>query len=492
LPELLGEVRNTIERCELLAYGDGVVIGVSGGPDSLCLLHLLRRLQHKYNLQLHVAHLHHGARGAAADGDARFVADLADQWGLPCTVEQRDVPGIAAASRAAFEETARRVRYAFLASVASEVGATRIAVGHTADDQAETVLMHLLRGSGLAGLRGMLPSAPLGHYRLLEGIPPAAARSIQLIRPLLRVSRRDVELYCAEQGLAPRFDRSNLDTTYFRNRLRHKLLPTLETYNPRIRQRLCHTAQVLASEYDLLARMRTEAWERVVAAECETYISFDRAAWRDLPVALQRATIRRAAYQLRQSLRDVGFVHVEKAREAALEGDTGTEATLPQGLALTVGYETLTLADRGDIGPPPDEPLLWSQEPVGVEIPGTTVLPDSGWQLRSERLDNWDLEEIPGGGRWQAVLDEDRLPPTLALRPRRRGDRFQPLGMDGHGMRLSALMINLKIPAAWRDQIPLLAGDDQIVWVCGRRLAHGFEVTPETSHAVRVTFERIR
>ena len=167
---VLQQVRRTIERTGLLVPGDGVVVGVSGGPDSLCLLHVLLHLREEYCLHLHVAHLHHGARGADADADAEFVATLAAEWGLPVTVEQQDVPALARAHKLAFEETARRLRYAFLARVAREAGAHKIAVGHNADDQAETVLMHFLRGAGPAGLRGMLPLTPLTDYRLLSQI----------------------------------------------------------------------------------------------------------------------------------------------------------------------------------------------------------------------------------------------------------------------------------------------------------------------------------
>ena len=351
--------------------------------------------------------------------------------------------------------------------------------------------MHLLRGSGLAGLRGMLPTTPLGDYRLVGRLPAGAAPSLQLIRPLLHTPRLDIERYCSEQGLNPRFDRSNLDTTLFRNRLRHELLPILESYNPRVHQRLCHTAQVLAADYEVLAGLRRQAWEEVVRAESDSSVTFDRTAWRDLPVALQRATLRQAAYRLRRSLRDVNFIHVENARELAVEGETGTRATLPQALVLTLEYETLTMADDGASGPPPDEPLLWSEQEIGVQLPGTTALPDSAWRLRSERLAACDAVEIAAAAPWQAVLDEDRLPSPIVLRPRQRGDRFRPLGMEGHTVRLSELMINLKIPAVWRDHVPLLSGPGQIIWVCGRRIAHGFAVTPHTRRPVKLSFERV-
>jgi tRNA(Ile)-lysidine synthase len=493
LTELLRQVRRTIERYDLLVAGDGVVVGVSGGPDSLCLLHVLRHLREEYHLRLHVAHLHHGTRGADSDADAEFVAALAAEWGIPVTVERQDVPALARARRMTLEEMARRVRYAFLARVAGDVGASKIAVGHNADDQAETVLMHLLRGAGPAGLRGMLPLTPITDYRMLE--PLTDRRTLHpapcIIRPLLHVPRSDVERYCADHGLAPRFDRSNLDTTYFRNRLRHELLPLLESYNPNVRARLCHTAAVVADDYALLTQLREQAWATVVREERESAIVFDQAGWQALPVALQRATLRQAAYRLRSTLRDVDFVHVENARRVGVSGETGAQATLPMGLALTVGYDTLTMGDAGDVGPPPDEPLLWSVEPLPVQVPGKTVLPRSEWALEAELLQDWDVGQIAGHpDPWMAHLDLDALAGPLVLRPRRRGDRFRPQGMEGHRVKLSAFMTNAKIPRAWRDHVPLLTARDDVVWVCGRRIGEGVTVGPETRRVARLRFER--
>jgi tRNA(Ile)-lysidine synthase len=507
LTDVLNQVRRTIEAYGLLAPGDGVVVGVSGGPDSLCLLSCLLRLREQYGLRLHVAHLHHGARGADADADAEFVTALAAEWGLGVTVEKRDVPALARAHKLAFEETARRVRYVFLARVAGEIGGHKIAVGHNADDQAETVLMHFLRGAGPTGLRGMLPLTPITDYRLLTPLvpspsslapspsPPSPSSSplapIVLIRPLLEVPRAAIEAYCAAHALTPRFDRSNLDTTYFRNRLRHELLPLLETYNPNVRARLCHTAAVVAADYELLAQLRERAWAEVVQEEREAAIVFNKVTWRALPVALQRATLRQAAYRLRGSLRDVDFVHVEHARRVGLTGETGAQATLPMGLALTVGYDTLTVGDAGDAGPPPDEPLLWSAEPLPVHLPGATSLPQSEWTLRADVLEEWDAAQIAANpDPWTAYFDADALAGPLALRPRCRGDRFRPQGMGGHSLKLSALLINLKIPRAWRDHVPLLAAGDEIVWVCGRRLGEKVTIGPGTRRVAQLRFER--
>jgi tRNA(Ile)-lysidine synthase len=497
LADVLRRVRLTIENHALFVRGDTVVVGVSGGPDSLCLLHLLLRLREEYDLRLHVAHLHHGARGVDADADAEFVAALALEWGLPVTVERRDVPSLAREHRLAFEEAARRVRYAFLAQVAGEVGARKIAVAHNADDQAETVLMHFLRGAGPAGLRGMLPATLITDYRMLgplreqdAGILPPASCTV-IIRPLLEVPRVDIEGYCAEQDLNPRFDRSNLDTTYFRNRLRHELLPLLETYNPNVRTRLCHTAAVVAADYELVARLREQAWGDTLRDERGTSVAFDREAWRALPVALQRAVLRRAVYRLRSSLRDVDFVHIEDARLLGLNGEAGAQATLPAGLVLTMGYDTLTVGDEGDVGPPPDGPLLWSDGPLAVQVPGTTSLPQSEWVLRVELLEEWDLRQVTSNpDPWMAYLDADALAGPVMLRPRRRGDRFRPQGMEGHSVKLSAFLVNRKFPRAWRDRVPLLAVGETILWVCGQRTGEGATIEAETQRVARVWFER--
>jgi len=497
-----------------------VVVGVSGGPDSLCLLHVLRRLRENLDLSLHVAHLNHGTRGEASDADARFVRSMADTWNLSVTVERRDVPALADEHGLAFEEAARRVRYAFLDRVARKVNASRIAVGHNADDQAETVLMHILRGSGLSGLRGMLPLTPLRDYRLVppfeEGrqwgtgkeasgdrIPPAGQvlergtrdcrdrSSSSLIRPLLGVSRRAIEDYCADHGLHPRFDRSNLDTTYFRNRLRHGLLPELEHYNPRIKERLHHLAEVATGDYAILARARREAWDTVVTKERRHAVVFNQASWQALPIALQRATLRQAACRLRRGLRDVTFVHIENAREVAMEGETGKASTLPMGLELRVGYETLTIGEAGEAGPPPEEPLLWQDDPMPVALPGTTPLPETDWILTARRLDQWSMVDIRSPDHpWCAYLDAQALVKPLVLRPRRPGDRIQPLGMGGRHAKVSDLMINLKIPEAWRDHVPLLVAGGKVLWLCGHRISETARVDEETDKIVRFQFER--
>ncbi len=507
---LVARVRRAIERHSLLAPGETVVVGVSGGPDSLCLLHVLRRLSPEINLNLHVAHLNHQMRGEEADADATFVAGLAADWELPVTIERVDVPALARAHKLAPEEAARRARYAFLAWVAEQIGARSIAVAHNADDQTETVLMHWLRGAGLAGLRGMLPATPLGDLRLEIGdiVPfghwglatePSSLKSqvsnlqsLTLIRPLLEVPRADIEAYCAGHHLQPRFDRSNLDTTYFRNRLRHELIPYLETYNVNIREVLRRSASVIAADYDLLRDQLEAAWGQVVREGSDRALTFDLAAWRALPLALKRSTIREAIHRLRRALRNIDFVHVENAVEILADGETGDQVTLPQGLMLTISYDTFTVADR-DYRVLPDLPLLLTSDSVPVLVPGRTRLPESPWTLRARVSSRSAIpaEALTAARGWEAYLDAAVVGSSPALRTRRPGDRFCPLGMGGRSKRLNEFMINEKIPAPWRAHIPLLVnGEGQIVWVCGWRPDERARVTESTQQVVWLRFER--
>jgi tRNA(Ile)-lysidine synthase len=444
-------------------------------------------------------------RGAEADADAAFVAALAADWGLAVTVEVANVPALARADRMAPEEAARRARYAFLTRVAVRSAARTIAVAHNADDQVETVLMHFLRGSGLAGLRGMLPAAPLGDMRLEIGdsvgagqSPISDLQSLNLIRPLLDIPRADIEAYCTQHDLHPRFDRSNLDTTYFRNRLRLDLIPYLETYNPNIREVLRRTAAVITADHDLLHQELDITLERVVRSEAERAIVFDLAGWRALPLALQRSTLREAIHRLRRALRNIDFVHVEHAIDILSEGETGAQVTLPQGLMLTIGYDTFivsgghagTVADEA-YQELPDLPLLSPGQVVPLAVPGRTPL--AGWVVTAEMLPGRALSDrqLAAARGWEAYLDAAALGPSPALRTRRPGDRFDPLGMQGRSKRLNEFMINEKIPAAWRDFIPLLVDQaDHIVWVCGWRPAERARVTRGTQQVVHLRFIR--
>ncbi len=477
--DVLQTIRQTILEHKMLQRGETVVAGVSGGPDSLCLLHAMRALRHDLEVHLHVAHLEHGIRGRESLADAAFVQELAHSWSLPVTVDQADVPAYAEEHRLAMEEAARRVRYLFLGRVAQATGAGSTAVAHNADDQVETILMHWMRGSGLGGLRGILPVQSLGAEAWWPG--PA----LRVVRPLLEVPREQIEAYCRQHGLRPRFDRSNLDLTYHRNRIRHELIPHLESFNPRIREVLRRSAKAIADDYEYLHLQALEAWERL-AREEEGTISFPLEPWQSLHPSLQRQLLRESIRRLRSSLRDITWTHVEQARAGIDKLDTGGRITLPQGLSLIRGYDDFVIGEERAL---PDQPLLYDG-PLAMQVPGLTPLPSSLWFLNSQIIERDQLptEALDNPDPWQAYCDFHRTGSDLILRGRQAGDRFQPLGMGGRSKSLTDFMIDAKVPQHIRDLLPLVVSPGHIVWAAGYRLDDRVKVTSQTSQVLHLWF----
>jgi tRNA(Ile)-lysidine synthase len=304
-----------------------------------------------------------------------------------------------------------------------------------------------------------------------------------LVRPLLGIPRRDIERYCAEHGLEPRFDRSNEDLTFFRNRLRHGLLPILEGYNPSIRVLLAHTAEVMAGDGEILRSALEAAWRDVMLPSGPAEVLFDLPKWRALPLGLQRATLREAIRVLRHELRDINWEHVERAVWLAREGRSGKTATLAAGLALQIGYDRLRVgAESREVGGS-YEGAPWVPEALALCAPGVTLL-DGGWRVIVRQEQTRGAGENCGSvGRWEAWLDAGAAGSGLILRPRRPGDRFQPQGLGGHTVKVNEFMINRKVPRDARAGWPLLEGANGLVWVCGLHLDER-AVVREDSRAV--------
>ncbi|MGI6376224.1 MAG: tRNA lysidine(34) synthetase TilS [Anaerolineae bacterium] len=453
-----------------LPAGGPLLVAVSGGADSLCLLHALHALAPELRLRLQVAHLDHGLRAAAAD-DAAWVAALCGRWGLPCHLGRADVRSLAAAEGRSLEDAARQARYRFLAPVAAEAGAAAVAVGHTADDQAETVLLHLIRGAGLDGLAGMACASPWP----LADDPRGAALTV--LRPLLAVARAQTTAYCAALGLAPRRDESNDASVYTRNRLRLELLPLLRELNPAVVAALGRTAEIVRGEAALLQPLEDDAWQRLARVDGPS-VRLERAALALEPVALQRRLLRRAVGALADRS-ELSWEHIAAALRVVQQGRTGACAELPHGLRLRVDYDWLWVEPR-------DAPRASSRwpavsAPCRLDIPGEAALAN-GWRLRARVAPraalpaDWASTVRP----LTAYLDAQALGPRAWLRPRRPGDRLQPLGMAGR-QKVSDLLINARVSAACRDALPLLMVGDEIAWVVGVRSSQRFAVTADTA-----------
>jgi tRNA(Ile)-lysidine synthase len=462
-----------------------LVVGVSGGTDSVCLLHILLQLRDKLNLDLHVAHLNHQLRGAEADVDAEYVSDLARKLGIAATIEKRDVKAYQSANRFSLEEAAREARYAFFAEVAQATGAGAVAVGHTADDHAETILMHLIRGTGLLGLQGM---KALSWWRLASPAGRLNGAQLAVIRPLLEIRREEIEAYCAACDLSTRLDSSNFSSQYLRSRIRAELMPLLREYNPRIRESLQRIARTVAADIAHLDEEVESLWGSIVVGRLDG-AALDNKDFARLSPAHRRHLLRSVLRRLLGDLRGIELVHIEALLKVMVR-PAGKKLSLPGGLVFHGGYaESLITREEDTLCPLP--PLTGEQR---LAIPGETML--SGWQIKAKAIENdlWPTDaachEAHPGTLFGACLDFDLTGAELVVRSRRDGDRFQPLGM-GKSKKLQDFMVDARIPRAWRDRVPLVCTGERIIWVVGWRIDHRVRITDSTRRALRLEFEMV-
>jgi tRNA(Ile)-lysidine synthase len=470
--ELYKKVLDYIRAGKMVSRGERLVVAVSGGPDSVCLLYILVELRRELGVALHVAHLDHQIRGKESADDAIYVAGLARRLGLPATIEARDVKAYRKDNRLSLEEAAREVRYSFLAQVAGTVGAAKVAVGHTADDHIETVLMHLLRGSGTRGLRGLLPVSPW----------PSGSGDLTVVRPLLALRREETAAYCRRRHLRPRTDTSNLSPRHFRNRVRRYLLPELRKYNPQIDEALLRTAAIASDDLDFIDKEVDRLWDRFVRIE-KGAIVIEKKGFIALPPSLQRYLLRRAVASALGSLKDIEAEHIEEILDA-LEKPAGTVIGLPFGLGLTIEYDRYVLTkDSLSICP---FPVL--EKEIELNIPGKTRF--LGWDVTAAVLYPSEVKvaetEIDA---FSAYFDFDFTGDRLSVRSRRAGDRFRPLGMDGV-KKLNRFMIDARIPQSWRGRVPVVVSPRQIIWVVGYRIDERSKVTDATLKVLRLEFRR--
>ena len=491
--ELQSKVLAFVRRHDLIPRDKTAVIGVSGGADSVCLLHILANLRQELGMDLHVAHLNHQLRGADSEADAEYVSNLARSLHVPVTIDRRDVAAYKVERNCSIEEAARELRYAFLAQVAKDVGASRVAVGHTRDDQVETILMHILRGTGVTGLRGLAPCSPLdyGNRRTPSraGAPSRRRGNLAVIRPLLDITREETAGYCGDHRLAPRFDSSNLSLSFFRNRLRLQLLPLLRQYNPGVDQALLRLADIAGEDGALIEQQISLLWGKM-ARQQKNAVYLDKKHIAALPTALQRQLVRAAITSLIGDTRDIEATHIEAAR-TLLAKPAGKQVSLPHGLICHGDYDELIITKLSAIDarkarqsqlPPCPFPVLSGK--LRLAVPGETVFP--GWKVTATIMPEW--REKPASNL-VACFDLGQAGRELFVRPRQAGDRFQPLGMDVP-KKLYQFMVDARIPRSWRDCIPIVCSLQQIIWLAGWRIDDRVKITEDTKEILRLEFVR--
>ena len=457
------KVREWVKQHGLLPQGGNIVAACSGGPDSLALVDLLVEYQQTGDIQLFVAHFNHCLRGDASREDAEFVRRFCDERGLPFYCGSANLPQLLRLHGGSLEELARGLRYNYLRQVAAQIGGGLIATGHHRDDQAETVLLNLVRGSGSRGLGAMQP---------LRG---------DLVRPLLCLTRSEIEAYCRQKKMQPCSDASNDDVDLLRNRLRHELLPVLKKrYNPAVTETLCRTAAILSDEQDFLRCQAMDLLPRMVkrfVGGCR----LDAAAFSGLHVAMQRELLRLLLEQLRGDARGVGFVHIELIRQLFLQDHGSRRIALPGGWQARKTYRVLIIEKLGyDTEASFDGQSL---QPMLLECPGETILPEFGVIIRCMRLPTGSpapIEKDP----CKAVFDCSALQFPLYVRQRLPGDVFFPLGAPGP-RKLKKMLIDLKVPVEKRDRLPLICDEKGILWVAGLRRSERGKIV-ETSRDMLV------
>ena len=461
--------------------GKRLLVAVSGGPDSLALLHALWRLRDEYGLTLCGAHLNHRLRGAESDADAEFAADAFERLGTPYTVDGADVAAYRRRHRLSLEDAARRVRYAFLTDAAAKHGADAIALGHTADDQAETALMHIIRGSGLDGLRGM---------QALDG-RTIGGRRVALFRPMLDVSRAETEGYCDALGLTPRMDASNSSPEFLRNRIRMELVPLLEKLNPSVRDALMRLARNATQDSDYIREHVDAVWRDVARLGEDGVVRLDAVALGGEHAAIRGRVLRRA---IEAAGGEVTQRHILDMM-ALLGGAPGKRLHLSGGIGFVTGYGEAYVGSAAAV----EDALMPLPALRGesfVHVPGEARV--GGWHIRislETDIDGQglgDFSPLPSppllgeGMSVSEMLDADCVGDGLWVRGRLPGDRFQPLGME-RSKSLREFMIDARIPRRWRDGLPLVASEWGIVCVPGWRIAHWARVTEATRRRLRLS-----
>ncbi|MDH7576678.1 MAG: tRNA lysidine(34) synthetase TilS [Bacillota bacterium] len=453
------KVRDFIEENRLLPPGMAVVVGVSGGADSIALLHVLRALAPGYGLRLHVAHLNHLLRPDARK-EAAFVQKLARNWGIPVTVGYYRVARLAALRKLGIEEAARQARYRFLFHVARRVSAGRIALGHHAGDRVETVIFNIMRGTGPAGL---------------SGIP---ARREYIIRPLLGVTKEEIEAYCRDCGLTWLTDPSNLETLYLRNKIRHELLPYLRReFNPNVDRAILRLADIMQEENRFLEKLSESLLQDFARRGKLGEVQFPLPAFLQLPLALRRRVLRTAARTAVGGLRDMGYDHLEDCLAFLAKGPIGGEIHLPHGIRLRKSYGLFTIGQVSETVAELKEVLDKLEIPGKTEVPALGLIFHAQIWARDRESKNGFICSRPG--RYQAFFDYDKIKLPLYVRTRRPGDRIRLLGLGGT-KKIKNLYSDLKIPRRERERIPLVASDGLIYWVVGYRRSEEAQVTSQT------------
>jgi tRNA(Ile)-lysidine synthase len=464
-PALINKVTATIKKYSMLSEKEKILVGLSGGPDSVCLLYVLNNLKEKFMPDLHAMYIDHTMRPEETPEEIEFCKLLCKRLDISFLTKSIDVKAYAKEQGLNRQEAARKLRYRILEETAYEINAHKIALGHTADDQAETVLMRLFRGSGPTGL---------------SGIPPVRRN---IIRPLIEIEREEIERILDERKIDFIVDSSNLKKNYLRNKIRLSLIPMLRELNPNIIETLSRTAEIFGEEERYFEIIVAKTLMKLISRKTDTRIELFLAPFEIMNKVIMRRVLRKAMDET-GSLRGINFIHIEDIIELIKNGNPGDRLYLPKGIRIIKEYSTLILTS---------EPAV-KLNTYTLTIPGETILKEGGILIKTSIVDSQESEvRSQNSGLWStlAIFDADRLTLPVIVRPRKNGDFFYPFGF-GRRKKLQDFFVDEKVPRDERERIPLIVSGDDIVWVVGYRGDERFKVTEETKKILRLEVKKIK
>jgi tRNA(Ile)-lysidine synthase len=456
-------VRRTIEKYSMFSEGDRVVVAVSGGPDSVALLYILDSLKDVYRIKLHTAHLDHGLRGEESAEDAKFVESLCESLAIPLTADSEDVGKLAEDEGLSLEAAARKARYAFLDRIMKETGFKKLATGHNANDQAETVLINLMRGSGIAGLSGMKPA--------MEG---------GIVRPLIEARRSEIMAYLDKKNIAYRTDSSNADKRFDRNRVRAELIPFIEKeFNPSIVDSLARTASVFSMVYEYFKEEVEKSMRAAVKIE-EGRVTLNLELFNPYPEIVKLFTFHKILRALEEDAQVISYDTLSALINVAAKSQSGSRIDIGSGIIALKEFDRIVIGR---------DLALYEPYEVQLNVPGETALESAGYVYSVEIL-----KEKPGTGDVyrsgeSAYFDFDELSLPLKARNWREGDKFVPFGLKGT-KKVHDVFIDEKVPISARTMVPLVCDTDGVIWVTGVRRADRARVTDKTNTIAKITYSR--
>lgn len=474
-PDFVKYLAEAIDSEKVLPAEGRLVVGVSGGADSVALLHGMHELNRArgFPWKIHIAHLHHGIRGSAADEDAQFVRDLAGQLDLPVTVEQADVPGLAKTKRQSIEEAARDVRYAFFERICLHTESRTIVLAHHADDNAETVLHRILRGTGLRGLAGIAPVRTL-----------SPGSDIMVVRPLLKLHREQIVGFLQGRQLQWREDHTNTQTSLTRNRIRHEVLPMLESkINKQVREALIRLAEQARLTDGYLAETAQRTLETLMISRTDCELTLNLTALLKRSKVIRAELVRQAFLWLRVGEQQIDRRHVMAVLRLAELGGNNKRINLPGRLVVARRYDRLVFSLPN--GNAPSEELT----AVSVKVPGRTILRRRGIWLETQVLpfEMQILQHVKEKvDSWTECVDSDQISYPLVVRPKKPGDRFWPLGGPG-SKKLSDFFSERKIDMQDREKVAVVCDQLGPIWIMGMRIDERVKLRRHTCRVLQMT-----